>query len=100
MRTKTQLIGRGRVLLQPALPLDPRRFMALLQRRFGAQICIAMGREYCCASVPHRFRLSASRSRVVLTLLVGSSVGTREMDLLALQDAMEDMLPELGIRAA
>ena len=100
MRTKTQLIGRGRVWLHPALPLDPRRFMALLRKRFGSRICIAMGADYCCASVPHRFRLSASRNRVAVTLLKGSSVGTREMDLLALQDALEDLLPLEAVRAA
>lgn len=100
MRTKTELIGRGRVLLHPALPLDPERFVELLQQRFGPRLHIARGPEHCCASVPHRFRLSATRHRVVLTLLNGSSVGTREMDVLALQDALEDLLPKQSVRAA
>lgn len=92
MRTKTQLIGRGRVLIHPTQPLDPHSLMQLLQHRFGAQIQVALGPKYSCASVHHRFRLSASRHRVVITLLHGSSLRTREKDLLALQDSVSELM--------
>lgn len=98
MRTRTHLMGRGRVLLRPALPLDPKALMDLLQSRFGPTLRVAIGPSLCCASIPHRFRLSANREGVVLTLLKGSSTRTREMDVLALQDAVEDLMPK--IRAA
>lgn len=93
MPTTTHLIGRGRVLFLPDEPLDPRSLMHLLRRRFGSRLQVAMGPKYCCASVNHRFRLSASRDRVVVSLLKGSSVATREMDVLALQDALSDLMP-------
>jgi hypothetical protein len=65
--------------------------MHLLKHRFGARLQVAMGPKVCCASLHHRFRLSASRSQVMVTLLKGSSVATREMDVLALQDALDDL---------
>ncbi len=98
MRTRTHLMGRGRVLLRAALPLDPEAYLRLLQGRFGARLQVALGPKVCCGSIPHRFRLSADRRGVLVTLLKGSSARTREMDVLALQDAMEDLLPK--IRAA
>jgi|MEHZ01.4.fsa_nt_MEHZ011044776.1_2 hypothetical protein len=85
-------MGPRQVLIRPARPLDPRSLMHLLKERFGPRIQIAMGPKYCCAIVHHRFRLSAGRDRVVITLLQGSSVETREMDLVSLQNALGDVL--------
>ena len=100
MRTKTQIIGRGRVVIRPEVPVDPQRLMHLLKQRFGARMQIALGPRLCCGCVQNRFRLSATRDQLLVTLLKGSSEGTREMDVLALQDALEDLQPALGIRAA
>lgn len=92
MRRSKQLMGPRQVELRPARPLDPRSLMHLLTQRFGPRIQIAMGPKYCCAVANQRFRLSASRDRVVITLLQGSSVETREMDLVSLQNALGDVL--------
>ena len=93
MHVDTSIQADGRVVYKAPCPINARALLQLMVGRFGPRLVVAWGRQGCTAALPGRFRLSVGGRTLLLTLSPCASESTHELDILAIGDAVEAMLP-------